>query len=1371
MHSSLRLVLSHALILIALPSFGQTTQQPASPSIGLNFRRSVDDVAFTSWPSSERNGYLAQRNWNQVVTAGNQSVADPSRIQTPVPEQVVDASGQATTLTFSSEFAFASWSTNSQTLTERLFGGYLLNRGNSVGFEANQVPYSNYDIYVYVSGPSNLGLNTVHLNRDSAEAKSRTVRPRETLKAEGFFLDRRVPEGVRPHANIVVFRNLTDPSFTIHIDDDFAGSGLAALQIIDRNADTDGDDIPDWWELLHATDAATANADDDLDGDLLSNLGEFNRQSDPRNPDTDNDQLSDLVETNTGVYVDLNNTGTDPNYADSDDDRLSDYDELYDINPSNPNLSDTDDDGIDDRTEHINDFSPTDSTRSDVPIPQVSNANEVLWEVNGVLVQWDHTVSPPDDKWLFHASLENTSIRVFQNVYNPQIRFGLRFIDGKLVRNIRVNTNDTWKQDERSFGIDDLGTTDLSAACGFSGRGANDFSDPLNFRLHATKNSDDTWNLTFAVVNTRTGADVFRYVDPDATASANINAGTASWRVMDELDEFGTFEHHETTTVFLTGAALDRTPIFSEIADLNDDGIPDFWASQNTITTSEADDDNDGLSNYQEFLAGTNPQLPDSDNDGVSDAVEFASFTAGAGIQIQPPFALRSPPANGDFNQNGLPDLWEAFYTNGGTLNASADPDGDGFSNLEESQAGTDPFDASSFLELTAESQPNGLKLSWSTHPDKIFSLQESETLLSFDPVTSAAPGIVMPTDEITHFFRIVADDRDQDQDGLSDAEERLFESDPQNANSLGASVLQDLNQDGTAERTLSGDYARLAERYLNRPTTESSPLPAAGELTPREASRFLMQATYGPTMKEINNLRMMGIEAWVDDQIHAQPMSSYRAIIEEFVNDINGPRSHTGLFITPARNFNPTFLEPSNINTAFAESAIKGPDQLRQRAAFALTQFFVISRVGTNGVANPLLVSQYYDLLAENAFGNFYDLLKKITRNYSMGVYLSSINNQKADPSINRFPDENYAREVMQLFTIGIHELNNDGSLKRNAEGRLIETYDTADVTEMARVMTGLRRANQGNDDPFGTGSLYLPMVMEPERHDFGEKQILKRHTIPARAETQANGELDIDDALLVLFNHENTPPFVSRSFIQFLVTDNPSPAYIERVANSFIDDGNGVRGNMEALFKAILFDPEARNIAVADSREDFGRLRDPLVRIMHLARILRMARHDTVYWWSVGGQFIDRTGQEMFASPTVFNFYNPDHRPSGPLFEKQLVGAPFEILDSITAVTMPNRLWEIISDGFQQPPRINQDGYSLSPSYEEFLPYADNNEALVDLIDLLLCAGRMKLATRQLILEALSSPRFTNQQRLEEKVQLALYLTAISPEGAITR
>ena len=1345
---------------------------PPAPSIGINFRRSTDDPVITSWADDAANGYLPQENWNQCVAIGNESTLDQTRILTPQPATVLDAAGNVTPVTLTTSHLFGSYSAITGGQAEKLLAGYLLNRTEDIVLTAQSIPYSSYDLYVYLGSANPLAMNYVHLNQGEADARSRLVRTRNNLASTGFILDRRAAEGVEPYANVVIFRNITGSDFQLNIEDYYAACGLAGIQIIDRTKDTDSDTIPDWWELENKTDATVANATLDNDGDNLNNLGEYQRGSNPYESDTDHDGLSDLVETGTGIFISNNDTGTSPTYSDSDDDFLTDYHEVYGNLKSNPNLDDTDGDGIDDRTEILANSSAIDGDLIGIPEPQVSTSDAFSWEVNDVQIKWDHTYPASGETWLTAMALESTVGPENNTHFYADVNFGLWLSgDAQLVSRASIITNDTWKSPTRSSGIELKGTTPLSAACGFSDIGSNDFSDLLTFRMSGERQANDSWIVTFTLINQSNNTVVFELVQNDAVASDNINNGNTVWHTKVTDSAVAEASSADQADVFIIGSPLDETAYYADIYDANNDGLPDIWANQYSITDLDADADGDGVTNYQEYLHGTNPLLKDSDLDGIHDGIELSLFSDPNSAASQPQLFQGVTSSGSDLNTNGLSDLWETHYSRGEVLIRDADPDQDGFTNLEENLAGTNPLDSSSYFKINSDRMIDGIRLSWENKPDKDIKLFRSTSISGFTAMTGISNGDVIEPNEEKEFFIISAEDQDLDGDGLSDADENLLGTDPTDHNSQGQSVPQTFNSNGEPVTSMAGDYYHFLNRYSNQSSTDTTGAFESTTLTPSEASRFLMQATFGPTSEDIDELRATTIEDWIDDQIHNQPRSSYYDLVTDFEEDLLGPYTKRGHYIFIDSGFNKASLRPSNINTPFAHFAIKGSDQLRQRAAMALSQFFVISRTGTSGIGDVSQLANYYDLLAENAFGNYYDLLKAVTRNHSMGSFLSSIENQKADPSINRFPDENYAREVMQLFSIGIHELNNDGSFKRNEEGQLIETYDKNDVIEMERALTGFRTKFHITGESSLSGYPYFPMNMDAARHDFGEKVILKNHVIPAREETNENAEQDVDDALLVLFNHDNTPPFVSRAFIQFFVTDNPSPEYITRVSNTFINDGTGTRGNMEAVFKAILLDPEARNVAISDTRTEFGRLRDPLIRIMHLARLLEMDRHEIIYWWTPSDDFLDFTGQEPFASPSVFNFYNPLHQPAGPLNDNQLIGAPFQIMDSITAVTLPNFVWEIITTGFYEPARIHQEGFNLPPSYDAFMQHNSDDAALLDQLNLLICAGRMNLSSRKIILEALAHPRFDNGQNAKEKIQLALYLTFIAPESAVTR
>jgi|GEM_PF-6821461 len=303
-----------------------------------------------------------------------------------------------------------------------------------------------------------------------------------------------------------------------------------------------------------------------------------------------------------------------------------------------------------------------------------------------------------------------------------------------------------------------------------------------------------------------------------------------------------------------------------------------------------------------------------------------------------------------------------------------------------------------------------------------------------------------------------------------------------------------------------------------------------------------------------------------------------------------------------------------------------------------------------------------------------------------------------------------------MQLFTIGLYQLNQDGTLVLDNEGNRIETYDQEDIREMARVMTGLDLRGRNPFAP-GQGSNIAPMLIYPDDHDFGEKRILKRFTIVERESSRENADLNFDEALQVLFEHENTAPFFSSALIRFFVTDNPSAAYVERMADVFDDDGTGTRGNIGALIKAILLDPEARDIPAADNTDSFGRLRAPALRTMHLARLLQMQRHLNLAWWEDKDDRLTLQGAQVpLHAPTVFNFYLPDHKPLGLLGERGLVSGPFQMIDTISSISM-------------EP------------------------------------------ASKATILQSLDTPFYQNPANQSAKIALALYGAFIIPESAIIR
>ncbi|HEY0946163.1 MAG TPA: DUF1800 family protein [Opitutaceae bacterium] len=516
------------------------------------------------------------------------------------------------------------------------------------------------------------------------------------------------------------------------------------------------------------------------------------------------------------------------------------------------------------------------------------------------------------------------------------------------------------------------------------------------------------------------------------------------------------------------------------------------------------------------------------------------------------------------------------------------------------------------------------------------------------------------------------------------------------------------------------------------------------GTVAATDAARFLMQATFGPTSGEIEALRTKGYRAWLDEQIALAPTLHTPLALADFaVNNEGG-----------------TAAGPDGLNTRFGSlhrlhawwwAALHAPDQLRQRVAFALSEIFVLSDLPSQVGTRQDGVTHFYDLLVQGAFGNFRDLLEQVTRNPMMGIFLSHLRNAKATG--DAMPDENFAREVMQLFTIGLRHLNPDGTLKLDAGGLPSPTYTQETVSEMARVFTGWSYHSTSSRPSFRSGAAdYInPMMMYPNFHDDGAKTIVAGITLPAGQ----GGSADLKDALDALFNHPNTGPFVSRQLIQRLVTSNPSPGYVYRVAQAFADNGAGVRGDLAAVVRAILLDYEARSPRVAATLA-YGKLKEPLLRLSALFRVGGAP--------GPGGRYAiwksnDTVGQSAVSAQSVFNFFEPEYVQPGELAAAGLVGPEFQILTDTFAVRVPNHLHTFIYNGYK--------GVALT--FDAFNSLAATPEALVAQLDLLFCAGSLSPATRDRLVAALTAmpPSATPT----DKTRAAVYLAATSPAGAIQK
>ncbi|MCP4429022.1 MAG: DUF1800 domain-containing protein [Chloroflexi bacterium] len=534
-----------------------------------------------------------------------------------------------------------------------------------------------------------------------------------------------------------------------------------------------------------------------------------------------------------------------------------------------------------------------------------------------------------------------------------------------------------------------------------------------------------------------------------------------------------------------------------------------------------------------------------------------------------------------------------------------------------------------------------------------------------------------------------------------------------------------------------------------------------------QDASRFLAQATLGADLSLIQQVTATGIEAWIDQQL-ALPQSQ---ILDYLYANLYDP-ALIGSDESPRQ---PLF------RYALWDMLMTGSDLLRQRVALALSEIMVIAteKDDISNAANG--AAHWYDMLLQHAFGNFRDLLQDVTLHPLMGNYLSHAGNRKADPALNRFPDENYAREVMQLFTIGLFLLNDDGSFILDGDDEPIPTYDNDHITEFAKIFTGLQYDVDG--DPyvwwppdFETGWLnpytaVRPMVMWEEEHEPGPKYLLNGVVIPSGQ----TGMQDINDALDHLFNHANVGPFIGRRLIQRLVKSNPSADYIGRVTAVFDDNGSGIRGDMKAVVKAILLDDEARNPShISDPHN--GKLREPFFRFAQLLRAFNYNNPQNKYWdagWSVDTEL----QQFIFNPPTVFNFFLPDYRPPGPLSGAGLTGPEFQLQNSYTAISTINfwysRLdWDYVFDLPDSTEIIHGQTHVIDqpkPDLTYEMTLLNDIPALIDHLDLLLTYGTLSAAMRGIIETAVTNYAAANPTEQNRIVQFAIFLFMLCPEYAI--
>jgi len=509
------------------------------------------------------------------------------------------------------------------------------------------------------------------------------------------------------------------------------------------------------------------------------------------------------------------------------------------------------------------------------------------------------------------------------------------------------------------------------------------------------------------------------------------------------------------------------------------------------------------------------------------------------------------------------------------------------------------------------------------------------------------------------------------------------------------------------------------------------------------DAARFLLQAQFSASDTDIAAVRAKGSATWLRGQFDA-------------------PASPSGFDWLNARGY-----ATINSVTAFYDNSYPGDymvwnqlmtssDAVRKRIALALSEFFVVSLSGLDFSWRSHAIAAWWDMLASNAFGNYRKLLEDVTLNPAMGYYLNTKGNLKENARTGRAPDENHGREVMQLFSIGLYQLNLDGTEKRDGSGNKIETYSQSDITNIARVFTGWdfdQTQNVNTLEPVSNRNIpntvftRIPMRLTEANHSLLAASFLGA-TVPANTD----GASALKIALDTLFNHPNVGPFFGKQMIQRLVTSNPSPAYVARVASAFNNNGAGVRGDLRAVFAAVLLDDEARGPAGL-TQATFGKLREPMLRLVQWGRSfgITSARGS----WKMGDQSNPATqlGQSPLRSPSVFNFFRPGYVPPSTALSTSLTPAPeFQLVNESSVGGYLNYLQGVIRNGiFVNAPDLPQgtsnatNGFDITASYTAELALVLDPAALVRRLNLLLCAGQMSAANQTLIVNALNATALT--------------------------
>ena len=545
-------------------------------------------------------------------------------------------------------------------------------------------------------------------------------------------------------------------------------------------------------------------------------------------------------------------------------------------------------------------------------------------------------------------------------------------------------------------------------------------------------------------------------------------------------------------------------------------------------------------------------------------------------------------------------------------------------------------------------------------------------------------------------------------------------------------------------------------------------PSSAAGEISGADAARFLTQCTFGVTQADITSVQNLGYDAWISQQMGMAPFNMLADVRQRLNTQTPYRTDEHGAYVE-----------------SFWQGAITRSDQLRQRMQFALSQIFVVTRENeTLEFDGSLGTTNYYDLLGANAFKNWRDLLGIVTMNPMVGIFLSFVKNDKEDVATGRTPDENYAREIMQLFSIGTVMLNPDGTPQLDGAGNTVPTYSHDDIAGLAKVFTGISwNSPSGPNESSWLSSAFsffsganktgnpVQMMFYPKHHSLSEKKFLGV-TIPASATSNPAGDVQI--ALDTLFNHQNTAPYFAKRIIQQFVTSNPSPAYVARIAAVFANNGAGVRGDMGAVLRAVLMDADARDYDAIKDDPNHGKLREPMIRITNWGRTFNVR--------SKNGHFdIGETGdaavlsQGILDAPSVFNFWRAGYVPPHTRISAAGKVAPeFQVVSELSVAAYANLMQSAVTSGIGTN-EVTWSGSDVLSDYTAEIAVAGDTNALLDRLNLLLFYGRMSDGLRTQIATAVNAIKIpttgSTTNALTNRAKLAVLLSMVSGEYLVQR